>query len=304
MYLAWLADVLRAAGLPVREIPGWQTRGHGSFAGSPLGVLCHHTAGPASGNYPSEQVVVNGRTGLPGPLANLGLARDGTWIVVAAGVAWHAGTGALPWCPPNQGNTHLIGVEAESVGTRDDWTPQQRTNYPRGVAALLAYLRLGPDRAVGHKEWAPGRKIDPAFWDMNAFRADVARWMHTTTAATITAATGGFLMALSEDEQRELLARVRNLDYQLTYGEGDGHGNWGWRTWPGGTNETLTVVDYLRRNNVEVAALRAAVDSLSAAVARGGGASADEIRQAVADAIRDHLVAVDITVHAKETTDG
>lgn len=121
---------------------------------------------------------------------------------------------------------------------------------------------------------------------------------------TPAASAGGFVMSLTPAEQRELLNRVRNLDYQLTYGEGDGHGNWGWRTWPGGTGETLTVVDYLRRNNVEVAALRAAVAGLSAALADRAGVPADEIRQAVADAIRDHLVAVDITVHAKETTDG
>lgn len=173
-YLTWMADALRAGGLPVREIPGWQTRGHGAMS-TVLGVLCHHTAGPASGAYPSERVVVNGRPGLDGPLANLGLDRNGTWVVVAAGVAWHAGTGSVAWCPANAGNAHLIGVEAESVGTRDDWTAAQRQNYPRGVAALLRHLNLPESRAIGHKEWARGRKIDPAFWDMAAFRAEVAR---------------------------------------------------------------------------------------------------------------------------------
>lgn len=175
--LTELADVLRGDGLPVREIPGWQTRGHGEMSDDVLGVLCHHTAGPAIGNYPSEAVVVNGRPGLAGPLANLGLARDGTWIIVAAGQAWHAGTGSISWCPANTGNTHLIGVEAESCGIRDDWTDAQRGSYPRGVAALLRHFGLPAARAIGHKEWAPLRKIDPAFWDMNQFRADVARWL-------------------------------------------------------------------------------------------------------------------------------
>jgi len=171
----WLADVLRRAGLPVREIAGWQSRGHGEM-GQILGVLAHHTAGPRTGNYPSEGVVVNGRPGLDGPLANLGLARDGTWVIVAAGQAWHAGTGSISWCPANTGNTHLLGVEAESCGVIDDWTDAQRGSYPRGVAALLSYLRLPASRLIGHKEWAPTRKVDPAFWDMNQFRADVARW--------------------------------------------------------------------------------------------------------------------------------
>lgn len=192
-YLTWLADVLRSAGLGVREIPGWQTRGHGGFAdrgvGGVLGVLCHHTAGPAAGLYPSEKVVVEGRPGLAGPLCNLGLDRAGTWIVVAAGQAWHAGSGSLPWCPAGQGNSRLIGVEAESTGTtapNGDWTPAQRQSYPRGVAALLAHLQLSPSRAAGHKEWAPGRKIDPAFLDMDQFRADVAHWMTAPARPTAT----------------------------------------------------------------------------------------------------------------------
>jgi hypothetical protein len=118
---------------------------------------------------------MNGRPGLPGPLAQLGLARDGSWQVIAAGVAWHAGTGGLPWVPANQGNQHLIGVEAESTGTSNDWTPQQLESYPRGVAALLRHLNLGASRAAGHKEYTP-RKIDPAFWpgDMAGFRNSVA----------------------------------------------------------------------------------------------------------------------------------
>jgi len=188
-YLTWLSGALRASGLPVREIPGWQTRGHGVMS-DVRGVLCHHTAGPASGDgrlgdlrvpgYPSLGIVVNGRAGLAGPLANLGLARDGTWLVIAAGSAWHAGTGAISWCPTNAGNSHLIGIEAESVGTRDDWTQAQRESYPRGVAALLRDLGLPSSRAIGHKEWAPARKIDPAFWEMGAFRRDVDRWLTTS----------------------------------------------------------------------------------------------------------------------------
>lgn len=186
-YLTGMADILRSAGLPVREIDGWRTRGHGTMS-TPLGVLVHHTAGPASGAYPSERVVVAGHSDLPGPLANLGLDRDGVWIIVAAGKAYHAGAGSMSWVPAGQGNARLIGVEAESVGTRDDWTAAQRTNYPRGVAALLKAFGLPAERAIGHKEWAPTRKIDPAFWDMNAFRADVRRWLTDTPAPAPTPA--------------------------------------------------------------------------------------------------------------------
>lgn len=178
MMLTNLAGILRSAGLRVQEQPGWQTRGHGGFKGV-RGVLWHHTAGPKSGNYPSLNIVQNGRPGLEGPLANLGLARDGTWIVIAAGVAWHAGTGSYAGIPANEGNYYLIGVEAENTGTGEPWSAAQLDAYRRGTAALLKAYGLRFDRCIGHKEWAPGRKIDPYGLDMNAERQHVANYMKT-----------------------------------------------------------------------------------------------------------------------------
>ncbi|WP_016700364.1 peptidoglycan recognition protein family protein [Actinoalloteichus spitiensis] len=175
-HATWLAEVLREKGLRVHEEAGWKERGHGGL-GEIRGVMLHHTAGPAEGNYPSLAVVRDGTSALAGPLAQLGLARDGTWMVIAAGLAYHAGRGG-PWrdVPVDTGNEHLLGVEAESVGTRRDWTEEQLEAYPRGVAALLAHLGLGVERTIAHKEWAPGRKNDPAHWpgDMRAFRDTVA----------------------------------------------------------------------------------------------------------------------------------
>ena len=134
--MPWLADVLRAGGLAVVEVGTWRTRSTGSMQ-NPTGVLGHHTAGPAGGNYPSLNVVVNGRPGLSGPLAQLGLGRDGTWFVIAAGRANHAGVGVLPWVPQDRGNEFLIGVEAESTG-QGDWTAAQLDAYPRGVGGVAA----------------------------------------------------------------------------------------------------------------------------------------------------------------------
>jgi hypothetical protein len=173
--MPWLADALRAGGLPVVEVGDWRARSTGTMQ-TPIGVLGHHTAGPAGGNFPSLNVVVNGRPGLSGPLAQLGLGRDGTWFVIAAGRANHAGVGVLPWVPRDRGNEYLIGVEAESTG-RGDWTGPQLDAYPRGVAALLRHLKLPADRFAGHKEYAPTRKIDPFGWpgDMAGFRSSVAR---------------------------------------------------------------------------------------------------------------------------------
>lgn len=171
--VTWLAQALRAGGCSVGELAGWQARGHGQMKGV-LGVLGHHTAGPLTGNSPSFGVVVNGRPDLPGPLANLFLDRAGHFTCVAAGLAYHAGPGVLPFCPRDQGNDYLIGIEAESAGI-GDWTVAQLAAYPMGVAALLSYAGLPASRFAGHMEYAPARKIDPAGWPggMNGFRATV-----------------------------------------------------------------------------------------------------------------------------------
>lgn len=170
--LLWLADVCRAAGFDVQEVEGWKTRGNGDFT-EVRGVVAHHTANPNPADYSSLNIITYGRQDLKGPLSQLGLGRSGKVYVIAAGVAWHAGTGSYSWLPTNNANWYSIGIEAESAGTYDDWTPAQRTAYPKLVAALLAALGLPGDRIVGHKEYSDAGKIDPAFWDMNQFRATV-----------------------------------------------------------------------------------------------------------------------------------
>lgn len=170
--LTWLAQVLKDAGLKVAEQPGWENRGRGPM-GTVRGVICHHTAGPKNGNMPSLSVITNGRPGLPGPLSQLGLGRDGTWFVVAAGRANHAGAGN--WENVTTGNSSFIGIEAENTGKTDDpWPEVQMDAYRRGVAAILKKLGAGVSMCCGHKEYAlpKGRKPDPSF-DMAAFRADV-----------------------------------------------------------------------------------------------------------------------------------
>lgn len=199
MSAPWLGEALRADDLPVIEHAGCQGRGTGGLF-TPLGVLLHHTAGSARGDLPSLGIVMNGRSDLQGPLAQLMLSRDGTFHVVACGRANHAGPGAARFVPGNDGNRYLIGIEAESTGVRDDWTPAQRVNYPRGVAALCRWMRVGEGNVLGHKEWAPTRKIDPAFWDMNAFRRDVRDWLAGTAEED----------DMFSDDDRRLLAKVND----------------------------------------------------------------------------------------------
>lgn len=170
MMLTDLADVLRAAGLKVQEVSGWRTRGHGTMV-DVQAIICHHTAGAKTGNYPSLGVVRDGRPGLDGPLAQLGVARDGTWLVIAAGLCWHAGVVFESW----QGNSHAIGIEAEGTGV-DPWPAVQYDSYAAGVRALANHYGVPVARVLGHKEVAKpkGRKSDPNF-DMSDFRTEVAK---------------------------------------------------------------------------------------------------------------------------------
>lgn len=169
MRALWLPSVLRDAGLRVALQPGWESRGRELTAIE--GVICHHTAGPASGNAPSLGIVTHGRSDLAGPLSQLVLGRDGTFYVVAAGRANHAGAGN--WRGVTDGNGRLLGIEAEATG-RDAWPAVQMDAYRRGVAAILRHIGKGPEWAAGHKEYAlpRGRKPDPNF-DMAAFRGSL-----------------------------------------------------------------------------------------------------------------------------------
>lgn len=186
MMMTWLADVLRAAGLAVQEIDGWKTRGRGQMVAA-KGVLVHHTGGAAKGNAPSLNLIVNGRSDLPGPLSQLVLGRDGTFYVVAAGRCNHAGGGI--WMGITAGNSNFIGIECENMGTvADPWPVVQMTALRTGVAALLAHMGVDDMMVAGHREYAlpAGRKIDPLF-DMNAFRAQVEAEMAKRPAAQMTA---------------------------------------------------------------------------------------------------------------------
>jgi peptidoglycan hydrolase-like protein with peptidoglycan-binding domain len=181
--LTWMPGVLQAAGLKVATVEGWDTRGRAEF-GTPTGVICHHTVGPRQGNMPSLNVLIHGRSDLPGPLAQLGLGRDGTYYVIAAGRCNHAGDGS--WQGITAGNTRFIGIEAENTGGPDDtpWPAIQVQCYRRGVAAILKHIGRGAEFCAGHKEYAlpRGRKADPDF-DMNAFRQAVAGFMAGTIPA-------------------------------------------------------------------------------------------------------------------------
>lgn len=171
--LAGLADALRAAGLHVVELPGWQTRGQTDGPFAPRAVMWHHDAS-APGDSP----------GVPQMMANLDnngaqcwVDRYGTWHMVAAGRMWHAGSGG-GWgrIPAAAGNTYAVGIETDHT-TGEDWPTVQVSSVRRGTAVLLRYLGASPgDALCGHKEYRITNP-DPDGLDMANERRAVAAIM-------------------------------------------------------------------------------------------------------------------------------
>lgn len=165
MKAEWLADVLRSAGLTVHEVPGWRARG--KELRTIHGVVAHHTATSARWNDSAVvDLLVKGRPDVPGPLSQLGLRRDGSYDLIAAGRSNHNGYG--------QWGNDSIGIEAYNDGIGEPWPAVQIDAYERGVAAILRHLGLSADKVLGHRETDPKRKIDPAGIDMPSFRSRVA----------------------------------------------------------------------------------------------------------------------------------
>ncbi len=190
--LTWLPEVLALAGLKVAEVPGWRSRGTAEM-GTVRGVMCHHTGVSHAGNMPTLDALANGRADPPlaGPLSQLGLGRDGTFYVVAAGRANHAGLGE--WEGIRTGNSSFVGIEAEHTDVEaDPWPDVQMASYRQGVAAILRKIGAGANMCCGHKEYAlpVGRKVDP-FFDMPIFRNGVAALLAGQTPPSLIPASDG-----------------------------------------------------------------------------------------------------------------
>lgn len=202
MRLLWLAEDCRAAGLKVVEIAGWQSRGV-EFADRPTTVLCHHTATPkaAKGDLPTQKILIEGRSDLPGPLCQVALGRNGTVYTVASGKANQAGKGT--WRGTTS-SAYTIGVEAEHPGT-GAWPQKQYDAYVTLCAVLARGLGVGAARVCGHREWATpaGRKTDPNF-DMDRFRVEVARKLTVFQHPKPT--TGDWFDMATKEELREVIA--------------------------------------------------------------------------------------------------
>jgi hypothetical protein len=122
---------LKTYGVVVREMPGWQNVGL-TWARVPVGIIDHHDASSIkSGEWGSLGVIVNGRDGIPAPLAQFQRSRglDGVpkVAIVAAGRANHAGLGGPLniggiTLPKDNANAYMYGAEWANDGLGEPMT--------------------------------------------------------------------------------------------------------------------------------------------------------------------------------------
>lgn len=183
-----IVAALRAEGVRVVEVAGWRThnRNHKGAWGPVHGVMIHHTV--TSGAQATVNLIYNGHSQLPGPLALGCITKDGTVHLVGNGRANHAGSGdddvlkaviaeraTLP--APNEnntdGNARFYGFECENLGNgQDPWPPAQLDAIVRASAALCRAHGWTARSVIGHKEWT-NQKIDPRGFTMNGLRAHI-----------------------------------------------------------------------------------------------------------------------------------
>ncbi|MDF2732659.1 MAG: N-acetylmuramoyl-L-alanine amidase family 2 [Desertimonas sp.] len=166
LYLTWLADELRGAGLNVVEYQGWQTRARssGGYDANPLCVMWHHTA---SNTTPANDAnfMCNGSSDRP--IANLLIARNGeVWVLAAGATNTNGKGGPLSFSrgqvPLDSMNTRALGCEIANTGTGEQY-PQAQVDA-MFVVSNVCNRRFGnqPADVASHNLWAPTRKIDPA----------------------------------------------------------------------------------------------------------------------------------------------
>lgn len=172
-----IGALCRDAGLRVLEASGWTDRGRTWSTLRPEYVVCHHTAATID----VDRVLIDGRLDLPGPLCNFALHADGTVVLIASGLANHAGVATIS-------SDQAYGIEATGPIPLSGSGPAafpQYNEYVTLCAAICLHHGWPIRRVVAHKEIArpDGRKPNPAFGsrapapypDMDTFRAAVTR---------------------------------------------------------------------------------------------------------------------------------
>lgn len=209
LYLTDMADVIRAAGVPVVEQDGWKSRARSSggySSGRPWCVMWHHTASSATATAKGDTDYMSFNADTK-PIANIMMARDGAAWVLAAGATNTNGKGVARkfskgTVPADSMNTYAIGMEIQNTGVGQAYSPACIDNCFKVSIALCRAYGLQPDDVDQHVDYSPGRKIDPATalavqgpwqplsingsgsWDLNDLRAECRRRASTSPTPT------------------------------------------------------------------------------------------------------------------------
>jgi hypothetical protein len=171
VWLTWLADELRRAGLKVVECDGWKTRARSSGGyepGRPWCVMWHHTASATGGSAANDVAYMLSPSNDAYPTANLYVARNGEVWVMAAGCSNTNGKGSgvrttsRGTVPVDSMNTYAVGVE---IGNNGVGEPYSQACIDAAFATSLvvtANCGLAPSDVIHHQAYAPDRKVDPA----------------------------------------------------------------------------------------------------------------------------------------------
>ena len=193
---------LKAEGCTVVETKGWSTRGRDIPTGKPFGpvhgVMTHHTGSDTSdpAGY-VQRILVDGYSGLPGPLCHVGIDTLGRVWMVSSGRSNHAGGGDGPGgsqdvlarvtadLMPYDGEVHpternLGGDDGNDVyyGAEVMYSgghPMTEKQYAATVlwnAAICRAHGWTAGSCLGHREWSMD-KPDPGHCDMAQLRRDV-----------------------------------------------------------------------------------------------------------------------------------
>lgn len=164
---------------------GWQTRGD-TWSRLPTRIIDHHDASSRkSGEWGALAMIHDGN------LSQFQVARclDGRakLAVIACGRSPHAGYGG-PWAevPKDSMNYWGYGAEKANDGLGEPYT--SAAHYATDALFYAVAVESGTTPAgrfpVGHKEWAPKRKVDPKY-DMDWRRDRVGSFAPATPPAPV-----------------------------------------------------------------------------------------------------------------------
>ncbi|MFD3717284.1 N-acetylmuramoyl-L-alanine amidase [Streptomyces sp. NPDC058674] len=288
---------LLAEGVRVQEHPGWRTHTRtapGRPWGPVHGILVHHTV--TSGSARSVEICRTGYSGLPGPLCQGVITKDGVFHLIGYGRCNHAGGGdpdvltavqdeTYEDRPPTpnvgnsdgiDGNRAFYGWECENLGDgQDPWPAPQLDTIERASAAVCRAHGWSAKSVIGHKEWSDD-KTDPRGFTMQSMRQRVA---------TRLASKPGSGTPITPTPQPE-----KEDDMALTQERADQWNGmlWGLKNTGEATLARVTAIETL----VKLIASDNDLDEASVAVA---------VEKAVAKALRENTVAVDVTVQNTTT---